>query len=116
MSQQVSAPVWIDGNGNFIGGALMGIYTDAIVVGYVQQPAALPLNPYPNQEVIQTLQIKDRIRGTLYLNQTIDEWQSLVNTSYESPNTNISFSAMGDTSFTIPANTWFISFAAMGHD
>lgn len=92
MSSSVSAPVLWDGNGNFQDGALVGIQADAIVVGYVQKPAGPWPPPYPNPTQIQTLQVKDRRFGTLYLLWTMEQWQSAANITFASPTTEGTYS------------------------
>lgn len=76
MSRTVSAPVLWDGNGNFQNNALVGVEANAIVVGPVMKPTSPG-----NITQVQTLQVKDRRFGTLYLNWTLSQWQEAANST-----------------------------------
>ncbi len=89
MSQVVSAPVLWDNEGNFLNGSLVGIQSNAAVIGYAQKPAgpSIPNQPLPGSNTVQCLQVKDRTIGSLYLTWTLEQWQQAANTTFASPTT-----------------------------
>lgn len=80
MSLSVSAPVLWDGQGAFRDNSLTGVQADAIVVGIKQKPTS-PADP----TLVDTLQVKDRRFGTLYLNMTLLQWLAAANVTQGSP-------------------------------
>ena len=79
MSVKISVPVLCDENGGFYGpdGALQTIGTDCIVIGVVQKPNTFQVPPNVGP-LVDTLQVKDKDRGTLYLLLTSEEWLTLI--------------------------------------
>lgn len=108
MSISVSVPALWDGNGTFLNNALVGVQADAIVVGTTQK-ATSPADPTS----VNTLQVKDRRYGTLYLSITLSQWQNAANQTDVTPDTNLSFTATGNTTFMVPVNSWTVSGAAL---
>ena len=78
MSLQVPVTVLWDGNNNFMDGAVVSVSSDAIVVGYVMKPSGFQVRPTDTSPQTQTLQIKDKNIGTLYLDMTRDEYNIAV--------------------------------------
>ena len=78
-------PVWYDGNNQFLNGALIGVNSDANVVGVVQKPVGHSVPGYP-VATKDTLFIKDTILGGLYLNMTAAQFYALAGLTASSPN------------------------------
>ena len=77
----IFAPVWFDGNGQFLNDQQLAVNSDSIVVGTVLKPAGYSTPPYPNPTQVSTLEVKDPNLGVLYLSWTLLQWQTAVNTA-----------------------------------
>lgn len=116
MAARVSVTVLSDGNGNFFGadGKLLTISTDSQVFGTVQKPNAIVVPP-ATPTMVDTLQVNDPYLGTLFLLMTWEEYSAAVLTAINmtgGSSKRLYFEADGATSFELPANAWFMSFAA----
>jgi len=76
VSFMVSAPVWIDGTGKFLGGQEIGVANDAQPFGMVLVPGGHSVPGFaPTQLPQNCLFVKDKNLGGLYLNWTMAQWQ-----------------------------------------
>lgn len=86
----ILAPVLFDGNDQFLGGQLLGVRSDAIVVGTVQKsvnivPAPTTPGVLPTH-LVDTLFVKDTVLGGLYLSWTMAQWDAALGQTQTSPN------------------------------
>lgn len=85
-------PVWFDGNNQFLNGALIGVGSDANVVGIVKKPNG-HFAPGTPITTIDTLYIRDKILGGLYLNMTLLQYNTLAGLTASSPNQEKNFTS-----------------------
>lgn len=85
MSQQIMVPVWFDGNNQFLGGALLGVGSDAYIVGSVPKPTG-HFAPGTTPTLQDTLFVKDKTLGGLYLNMTRQQFNTAAGLTASSPN------------------------------
>lgn len=86
MATNISVPVLWDATGNFLNGALMGVSTEATVIGTVPKPSGIGIPGYAPPASVDTLQVKDPQLGDLYLDITLAEWRVRIQPPQQSPN------------------------------
>lgn len=86
MATRVSAPVLWNANNDFLNESLMGVSVDAYVVGVVPKPSGVGIPGYAPPDSVDTLLVKDKALGDLYLSLTLDEWRLLIQPPQQSPN------------------------------
>lgn len=75
MSVKISVPVLWDENNNFLNGELFGVDAEAQVIGVVQKPTGKTVPPYTSTDLVDTVYVKDKVLGGLYLQLTLAQWQ-----------------------------------------
>jgi hypothetical protein len=89
MATRVSAPVLWNANNDFLNGSLVGVSVDAYVVGVVSKPSGLGIPGYAQPDSVDTLLVKDKALGDLYLLLSLAEWRTLIQPPQQSPNNDI---------------------------
>jgi hypothetical protein len=85
MASSVSVPVLWNANNDFLAGTLMGVKSDAYVVGIVSKPSGLGIPGYPPPASVDTLLVKDKYLGDLYLNITLEQWRGAISNAQGAP-------------------------------
>ncbi len=86
MSYPVPVSVWFDGNGKFMNGQTINIQSDALAVNIVQKPTGPVIPGFAPRGLQNTLYVRDKILGGLYLNMTLREFETAVGKTAQSPN------------------------------
>lgn len=86
MTYPVPVSVWFDGNNKFMNGQTINIQSDALAVGIVQKPTGHVIPGFGPQGLQNTLYVKDRILGGLYLNMTLQQFLTAIGKTAQSAN------------------------------
>lgn len=108
---KLSVTVLSDAAGNFYGpeGITLTISTDSQVLGITQVPGERAVPPYP-APMVDVLQVRDPILGTLYLLSTIAEYQAAAAQAAGNSNIKeINWTETGNTEFVVPAGNRLLS-------
>lgn len=106
MSISVSVPALYDGSGVWLNGQLVGVRKDAFVIGTTTKP----LNPFDSSAgTYDTLTVKDKILGTMYLKITKADWERSVNKADDQVNRTLY--GEGDAQIRLEGGIWLASIA-----
>lgn len=86
MSYPVPVPVWFDGNNKFMAGQTINIGSDALAVGIVQKPTGPVIPGYGPSALKDTLYVRDKTLGGLYLDMTLLQFLTAIGKTSQSPN------------------------------
>lgn len=86
MAYQVPVSVWFDGNNKFMNGQTINIGSDALAVGTVQKPTGAVIPGFGPSGLRDTLYVRDKRLGGLYLNMTLAQFLTAVGKTAQSPN------------------------------
>lgn len=78
MANKVSVPVLWNANNDFLNSTLMGVSADAYVVGVVPKPSGIGIPGYAPPDAVDTLLVKDKSLGDLYLYLSLEEWRDAI--------------------------------------
>lgn len=86
MTYPVPVSVWFDGNNKFMNGQTINIQSDALAIGIVQKPTGPVILGFGPSGLQNTLYVRDRILGGLYLNMTLQQFLTAIGKTAQSAN------------------------------